>query len=418
MRKRQESSEKRTSGTRMSYRESTERLKQYAGIAAGSLGLTGGRAPAGPLHAQIGICDHCNHRCVMCWDHPPEERHSEATAERFGFQPQELMSLATFQSIVDDLHRLGTRRVDLVGRGEPLLNPAVVDIVAHAKERGMLLVLCTNASKLSSAFSDRFVALGLDRLNVSLNAGTPETYPRIHVTETPENYLRVKKNLSYLANARTAAGSASPHIRLSFVIGSKNYFEIEAMVRVVEEIGADEAMFVHTVIHEGTRDLALSQDQYQELLASISRAKATAAALGVATNLATFAAIVPTYLKENMKGPPVVPCYVGWYFTNVLANGSVMPCCQCAQPIDRVSEDRSFGQIWASPDYQEFRQAAKRLPVASERLSSCECDRCMMRPRNISVHNLLHPLHRIEGGDDEQLFTVRDLLRLKKVDRS
>jgi len=402
----------------MSYRGATERLKQYAGITAGSLGLTGGRAPSGPLHAQIGICDPCNHRCVMCWDHPPEERHSDATAERFGFRPQELMSLATFRSVIDDLHRLGTRRVDLVGRGEPLLNPAVVDIVAHAKERGMLLVLCTNASKLSATMSDRFVAAGLDRLNVSLNAGTPETYPHIHVTETPENYRKVKKNLAYLATARGQAGKKAPHIRLSYVISSKNYFEIEEMVRVVAEIGADEAMFVHTVVHDGTRDLGLDQDQYRELLASIAPARKTAAALKVTTNLASFAAIVPTYMEENVRGPSVVPCYVGWYFTNVLANGSVMPCCQCAKPIDRVTSDRSFREIWASADYQEFRQAAKGLPMMSDKLSSCECDRCMLRPRNISLHNLLHPFQRIKGGDDEQLFTVKDLLRMKKVDRS
>ena len=302
----------------------TRRLKQYAGIAGGSLGLTRGRAPVGPLHAQIGICDPCNHRCVMCWDHPPEERHSEATAERFGYERPGLMSLATFRTIVDDLHALGTRRIDLVGRGEPLLNPAVVDIVAHAKARGMLLVLCTNASKLSPDIADRFVALGLDRLNVSLNAGTPETYPNIHVTETPDNFRRVITNLRYLSNARGGAGQTQPHIRLSFVIGSKNYFEVEAMVRVVSEAGADEAMFVHTVVHGGTRDLALSDAQYRALLASIPQAKATAAALGVATNLSTLAAIVPTYLEDDIKGPPVVPCYVGWYFTNVLANGSVL----------------------------------------------------------------------------------------------
>ena len=35
-----------------------------------------------------------------------------------------------------------------------------------------------------------------------------------------------------------------------------------------------------------------------------------------------------------------------------------------------------------------------------------------------ALHNLLHPFHPIEGGDDEQLFTVRDLMRMKKVDRS
>src|SRR5262249_20170158 len=163
----------------------------------------------------------CNHRCVMCWDHPPDDRQSPSTAVRFGFKPPDFMSLKMFQSIVDDLHHLGTRRVDLVGRGEPLLNPAVVDIVAHAKKREMLVILCTNAARLTPAFSDRFVELGLDRLNVSLNAGTPETYPHIHVTESPTDYLHVKKNLSYLSTARDAAGKASPHIRLSFVIGSK-----------------------------------------------------------------------------------------------------------------------------------------------------------------------------------------------------
>ncbi len=30
-------------------------FKQYTMVAAGGLGLTGGRAPSGPLHAQIGI---------------------------------------------------------------------------------------------------------------------------------------------------------------------------------------------------------------------------------------------------------------------------------------------------------------------------------------------------------------------------
>jgi len=42
----------------------------------------------------------------------------------------------------------------------------------------------------------------------------------------------------------------------------------------------------------------------------------------------------------------------------------------------------------------------------------------MLRPRNITIHNLLHPLNKINGGDEDQLFTVADLLRMKKLDRS
>lgn len=406
------SSDNQDNGKRTSLVEIGARLTQYATMAAGGLGITRGRAFSGPLHAEIGISDPCNHKCVMCYNYPPDDRQSTATAERFGFQPKGVMSLETFKGIVDDLHALGTRRIDLVGRGEPLLNRSAVDMVAYAKERDMHVILCSNASKLSASKTEGLVAAGLDRLNVSLNAGTPENYPNIHVTETPENYLRVKRNLRYLADYKAASGSVTPYMRLSFIISSKNYFEIEDMVSVTSEVGAGEALFTHTIVHEGTSDLALSHEQYKELVTLTASAEGKASALGVETNLAAFAATTPSYLKDAIKGPPVVPCYVGYYFTVVLGNGAVLPCCQCDIPIDSVTENRGFAEIWSSDGYSEFRKAARRLPEPSDRLKSCECDKCYLRPRNISIHNLLHPWDRVEGGDGEELFTVGDLLRM------
>jgi MoaA/NifB/PqqE/SkfB family radical SAM enzyme len=394
----------------------TRQVAHYAGIALGSYVPAGGRAISGPIHAQIGICDPCNHRCVMCWDHPPEENESESTADRFGGSPQELMSLATFAATIDDLAAMGTTRVDLVGRGEPLLNSAVTEMVALAKSKKMTVMVCSNASRLTEKVARAFIEAGLDRFNVSLNAGTPETYPTIHVTETPDNYRQVLSNLTRLAALRAERGAAVPHTRLSFVIGARNHHELEQMVEVTSRVGAHEAYFVHTVVHEGNTGLALSAEQYDQLRQAIPGVERAAARLGVQTNLKTFAATVPTYLDDRVEGPAVVPCYVGWYFTNVLANGSVMPCCQCAKPLDRITPERSFRDIWHSEAYRRFRTAAKQLPEASDALASCECDRCMLRPRNVSIHNLLHPLRKIDIGEDEQLFRVSDLFRLRKVD--
>ena len=401
----------------ISVRRAASRLKHYSSIAAGALGLTRGRAPGGPLHAQIGISDPCNHRCVMCWDHPPEDRESAATTDRFGGEREGIMSLERFAEIIDDLHTLGTRRIDIVGRGEPLLNAHVVDMVAYAKKCDMLVTMTSNGSRLTGDRAEAFVELGLDRLKISTNAGTPENYPNVHVTETAGNFLKLKQNLRYLTDARSAAQRSAPHLTLSFVVSSKNCFEVREMVEVAADVGADEASFVHTVVHDGTPDLALSRDQYSDLIAGLPRAKERARELGVRTNLATLAATVPTYLSEKIDGPPVVPCYVGWYFTVVLGNGSVMPCCQCSEPIDRVTADRRFLDIWSSDGYTEFRSAARQLPKENDILKSCECDRCMLRPRNISIHNTLHPWNRIEGGEEDQLFTITDLLRMKKVDR-
>src|SRR5216684_4693044 len=213
-------------------------FKQYAMVAAGGLGLTGGRAPSGPLNAQIGISDPCNHECVFCWDHPPDDRANADTADRFGMVRAGVMALEQFERIVDDLYGMGTRRIDLIGRGEPLLNRAALDMVRYAKGRGMQLALVTNGSRLFEPIAKGLVAAGMDRVNVSLNAGTPETYPNIHVTETPKDYLKVKKNLRVLSDCKIAAGSDLPYISLSFVITSTNYFEIASMIEATHEVGA------------------------------------------------------------------------------------------------------------------------------------------------------------------------------------
>jgi MoaA/NifB/PqqE/SkfB family radical SAM enzyme len=394
-----------------SFKSIAGNFKQYAMVAAGSLGLTGGRAPSGPIVAQIGIADPCNHKCVFCWDHPPDERENESTAQRFGLARPGLMTLEQFKAIIDDLYHRGTRRIDLIGRGEPLLNRSALDMIRYVKGHGMQLVIVTNGSRLFEPLARELVALGTDRLKVSLNAGTPQTYPQIHVTESPENYLKVKNNLRFLADCKLAASSESPYISLSFVISSKNYLEIASMIEVAHEVGAQEAKFVHTVVHDGTLDLALNQDQYAQLQASLPRAREKAAAFGVLNNLGTFAATVPPYMPSAMVGPAIVPCYVGWYFTVILGNGSVLPCCQCKTPIGQVTGERRFAEVWASREYSDFRTAAKSLPEKSDRLMTCECDNCQLRPRNLAIHNILHPLHRIEAGNEVEAFSSRTLLR-------
>jgi MoaA/NifB/PqqE/SkfB family radical SAM enzyme len=112
-----------------------------------------------------------------------------------------------------------------------------------------------------------------------------------------------------------------------------------------------------------------------------------------------------------MVGPTVVPCYVGWYYTTILGNGSIMPCCQCASPVGHLTKERRFADIWASSEYAEFRNAARSLPKKSDRLMTCECDNCSLRPRNLAIHNFLHPLNQIQVGGEVQRFTPRDFLR-------
>jgi hypothetical protein len=76
-----------------------------------------------------------------------------------------------------------------------------------------------------------------------------------------------------------------------------------------------------------------------------------------------------------------------------------------------VTNERRFAEVWASREYGEFRNAAKSLPDKNDRLKTCECDNCQLRPRNLALHNFLHPLNRIQAGQDVQAFTPKHFLR-------
>lgn len=387
-------------------------VRQGAGVLWGA--ATGKHPVIGPLHAQIGVADPCNHRCVMCWDHPPADRIDEGTTLRFAGFREGLMSLGEFRRVIDDLYRLGTRRVDIVGRGEPTLNKHIAEMVEFAKSRSMYITMTTNGSRLNDNLAARFVAAGLDRLKISLNAGTPETYPRVHQTETPERYLAVKARLRYLVEEKRRQSKATPILTLSFVISSVNYREVVQMVEVAAEIGADTISMVHVVTREASDDLCLSRIQHAELMKLLAQAQRRALELGVETNIPTLAATIPTYFEENEGRAQPRACYVGWYFSLILANGAVLPCCQCTSAVGTVKE-KSFAEIWDSDRYQKFRAAARKLPERNSILASCECDRCMLRSRNASIERLLHPRRGLKGKNEAE-FTLRDVLRLRKMD--
>jgi MoaA/NifB/PqqE/SkfB family radical SAM enzyme len=376
------------------------RLRQYAGAAINAAGLVE-RPLTGPLYAQVSICDPCDQRCIMCPYHPP----SEARPDEFGGARPGVMSYPTFARLVDDFARLGTRQIDLVGRGEPLLNPRVIDMVGYARQRGLLVTMISNGSHLSAEMAAALVDRGLDRFRLSLDAGTADTYARIHVSETPASYAAIKANLRGLAAAR----KKTPHLTVSFTISRANHRELCAMIEATAEMGADAAFFQHVLplSAEGAA-IVLSEDETRALAEiHIPAARARARALGVDTNLGAFAE------QPRPERVPAVPCYVGSFFTAVLGNGNVMPCCQTRQAVGSL-EEASFAGVWTGERYAAFRRAARKLPQPSPALATCECDRCYFRPHNISVHNLLHPFSRLPAAGT---LSVDHLLRMSRLDR-
>jgi radical SAM protein with 4Fe4S-binding SPASM domain len=322
-----------------------------------------------------------------------------------------------FERVVRDLASLGTRQLDIVGRGEPLLHPDAGGMIRLAKSLGFTVTLTTNGSPLDGALSDELMEAGLDRIRVSLNAARRATYPLIHQNQGSDAFDQITRQVAQLCARRTETRSRL-HVSLSFVVLATNFRELADMVELAGSLGANSAHFQHNVHTQHADDRPLSGEEYAELISQrIPAAIAAARRAGVETDLEALAESPPAYLAGSKGTPSMVPCYVGHFFTTVLGNGQVMACCQTQEALGNVNQD-GFRSVWNGEAYRRFRRDARSLPGSAGSLSAYECDRCFFRPHNVAVHNALHPLSRVPLGAGEALVPLRHFVRLSRLEKS
>jgi MoaA/NifB/PqqE/SkfB family radical SAM enzyme/pimeloyl-ACP methyl ester carboxylesterase len=141
-------------------------------LAACPSGLAVADLPAGlsphaatePVFANIEITTRCNLRCAYC---ARTIRGTEAGD----------MAVDTFKSVLGMLPH--AYRITLVGLGETLMHPNVVDIVAHAASIGRRVALVTNAMLLDEGLSRELLKAGLESIVFSLDGATQEIASRV-----------------------------------------------------------------------------------------------------------------------------------------------------------------------------------------------------------------------------------------------
>lgn len=303
--------------------------------------------PPLPTALQVEVTSACNLRCAMCLVRyrPPVNKLAGA------------MPFATLRRLVDDVP--GLRRLTLQGLGEPLLAPELLEMITYAKSRGVRVGFNSNATLLSRARADELVAAGLDWLHVSLDGADADTFEGIR---EGASFDRVVANLAGLVEAKRAAGSATPWLRVVFVAMRRNVAQLPELVALLGRIGVDD-LRVQNLSHSfGDTDPAGAYREIREYAAdqalwtgadrraaeaAYERAGRVAREHGVALRL------------PEPAGPTRPGCGWPWDSAYVTSQGVVQPCCMVMgddrMSLGRLSE-RSFPEIWAGPAYQEFRR--------------------------------------------------------------
>jgi len=176
--------------------------------------------PPAPLQVDIELTNICDIRCLMC-----ERKYMRRTTG--------MMSTALFKQIIDDCAKSGVESVKLNLWGESLLHKELLSMVQYAKDNSSLILqFNTNANRLSSEISRGLILAGLDKLTISIDGVSSETYQKVRIGG---NYRRVIENVETLLELKQSYGSVLPVVTLQIIAMTETKHEIDAFVETWQD---------------------------------------------------------------------------------------------------------------------------------------------------------------------------------------
>ena len=132
------------------------------------------------------------------------------------------------------------------GFGEPFAHPDLLAMLAEAKAAGCPVELITNGTMLDEATRRELVRIGLDRLWVSIDGATPESYADVRLWDALPGVI---EDLAALRDLRLASRSAGPRLGIAFVAMKRNIADLPEVIRLGQRLGADRFSVSNVLAH-------------------------------------------------------------------------------------------------------------------------------------------------------------------------
>ena len=170
------------------------------------------------------LTEGCNLACRHCWLGPQFDQDGKKRAS---------LPLDLFTSVVSQGKALGMDRLKLTG-GEPLLHPAIADILKVVREEALELTLETNGLLCTKELAEEIAACNGPHVSVSLDGADARTHEWVRGVESSfRAALQGVRNL--------AAAGVRPQVIMSLM--RRNKKQVERVVRLAEDLGASSVKF-------------------------------------------------------------------------------------------------------------------------------------------------------------------------------
>ena len=274
-----------------------------------------------PISIAIEPTTSCNLRCPEC-----------PSGLRQFTRPIGMLEPSFFKSTIDSLYK------DLIYltfyfQGEPYLNPNFLDMVKYASDKGIYTSTSTNAHYLNEEQALKTVQSKLNRLIISIDGTTQETYEQYRIGGTLQKVIEGTK---HIIAAKKALKSSTPHIVFQFLVVKPNEHQIEDVKKLAQDLGVREVVFKTAQVYDFKHGNALIPENIK-----YSRYKKNKDG---------------TY---SIKNKLLNQCWRMWSSCVITWDGLVVPCCFDKDAKHQLGDlkTQAFHDLWKSSKYQLFRQS-------------------------------------------------------------
>ena len=257
-----------------------------------------------PLLVDIETSSVCNLKCPMCFT--VSEEYKKNAVKKF-------MDLDLFKKIIDECAENNVYTVRLSYRGEPFINPQILDMIKYAKNAGIKEVSSlTNATAITPEMFEEILKAGLDWLTISFD-GLYEKYEEIR---RPAKFEEMYDRIKQFAAIKKKYKSTKPILKVQAI-----------WTQIQNDPDAYYEAFIPYVDNIATNALISFDDNREE----------------------------KSVFEENFDCPFV------WQRLTVLSNGDVSICINDEQVRHIISnvKDNSIKSIWNGETFQKIRETHK-----------------------------------------------------------
>ncbi len=232
-------------------------------------------------------------------------------------------------------------------QGEPYLNPGFLEMVQYASRQNIYTATSTNAHFLDDENARETVASGLDRLIISIDGTSQETYESYRIGGNLEKVIQGTQNI---LRWRKELKSKTPHVVFQFLVVRPNEHQVPEVYALAKQLGVDRVALKTAQIYDYEKgsDLIPLQDQYARY-------------------------------KKNQDGNYSIKnqllnhCWKMWNSCVVTWDGKVVPCCfdKDAHFVLGDLHQKTFKEIWMGEKYQAFRATLLRSRSEIEICKNC-----------------------------------------------